>query len=184
LIQAPTSATVTTVTWATSPNAIGYQVSVNGKLSCSTVTTQCKVPQLLGPKSRIEVIALGNDGTASLNSIAIYAPLKPIEISAVDFAVNKSILDSAAKKVLLAFVTKIKAPGFTSVTIVGHVDSKTASKAAKALATARAKATLGYLSKYLKVTMKVVAQSATDVIASNKTKAGQALNRRVALLIK
>jgi outer membrane protein OmpA-like peptidoglycan-associated protein len=53
----------------------------------------------------------------------------------------------------------MKTQGFTSVTIVGHVDTKKPSRAAKALAAARAKATSSFLAKYLKVTMKVVAQS-------------------------
>jgi outer membrane protein OmpA-like peptidoglycan-associated protein len=184
LIQAPSRATATSVTWATSPNAIGYQVFVNGKLLCLTATDQCNVPQLVGPKSKIEVVALGNDGTISLKTVAVYASVRPIEISAVNFAVNKSTLDTAATKTLLAFVAIIKTQGFTSITIVGHIDGKTASKATKALATARAKATLSFLSKYLKVTLKVTAQSTTDIIATNTTKTGQALNRRVALLIK
>ena len=184
LIQAPKSATSTTVTWARSLNAIGYQVFVNGQLLCSTLVTKCDVAMLVGPKSKIELVALGNDGTTSVSTIAAYAPTKPIEIGAVNFAAGKSKLDATAKKSLLAFVAEMKALGFTSVTIVGHVDSKKPSSAARALATARAKATLSFLADYLKVTMKVVAQSSSGVISSTKTKAGQALNRRAALLVK
>jgi outer membrane protein OmpA-like peptidoglycan-associated protein len=184
LIHSPKSATTTTVTWASSPNAIGYQAFVNGKLLCSTMATQCNVAQLVGPKSKIEVVALGNDGTVSARTVAVYAPAKPVEIGAVNFAANKSTLDATAKKNLLAFVAVMKAEGFTLVTIVGHLDSKKPTAAAKALATARAKATLTYLSKYLKITMEVAAQSSSDVISSTKTKSGQALNRRAALLVK
>jgi outer membrane protein OmpA-like peptidoglycan-associated protein len=164
LIQSPTSATSSTVTWTSSSNAIGYQIFVDGTLICLTLRTQCNVAQLTGPKSKIEVVALGNDGTVSAGTVAVYAPAKPVEIGAINFTTNKSALDAASKKRLLALVAVMKAHRFTSMTIVGHFDSKKPSRAAKALATARAKATLSFLAKYLKVTMKVVVLGSSGTV--------------------
>lgn len=183
-IQVPKGAKSTTVTWSTSPNAIGYQVLANGKLLCTTTLSQCDVPQLLGPKAVIQIIATGGDGTTSIKTVAIYALNKPMEVSAVNFAANKSALDSATKKRLLAFVALVKTQGFTSVTITGHADGPGSTKSNVALSKARAKATLNFLAKYLKVSIKMVAHGVREPVASNKTKAGQATNSRIALLVK
>lgn len=179
-----TGATSTTVSWLPSPNASGYEVRVSGKLVCTTELGQCVVPGVLGPKSKIEVVATGGDGISSVSVLAAYTPGPAVEISAVNFAANSTAIDSSAKSRLLGLVALVKAQGFTSVTLVGHVDSLPPSKAAAVLATARAKATLKFLAKYLKVSTKIATQSAADPIASEPTKAGQAANRRVAVLVR
>ena len=176
-------ATSTTVSWLPSPNANGYQVLVAGKLVCTTQLLQCLVPRALGPKSKIEVIATGGDGINSLPALAAYAPGAAIEVSSANFAAKSSTLDSSAKSKLLALAALVKAQGFTSVTLVGHVNSLPPSKATAALASARAKAALIFLSKYLKVATKIAVQGADEPIASETTKAGQAANRRVAFRV-
>ena len=179
-----TGATSTTVSWLPSPNASGYEVRVAGKLVCTTELAQCVVPGVLGPKSKIEVVATGGDGISSVSGLAAYTPGPAVEISSINFAANSAAIDSSAKSRLLALVALVKAQGFTSVTLVGHVDSLPPSKATAVLASARAKATLKFLAKYLKVSTKIATQSAADPIASEPTKEGQAANRRVAVLVR
>jgi outer membrane protein OmpA-like peptidoglycan-associated protein len=180
----PKSANSTTVTWTRSPNAIGYQVLIDGKRLCSTSATECNAPRLVGPNSKIEVTAFGNDGTISARTLAAYVPVKPVEISSVNFASSSSVIDATAKKKLLAFIALFKAQGFRSISIVGYTDNQGEAKGSAALATARAKSTRNFLAKYLKVPMQIDAQGIKAPIASNKTKAGQAQNRRAAVLVK
>jgi outer membrane protein OmpA-like peptidoglycan-associated protein len=207
-VQAPINSNSTAVSWVASPNATGYQIFVNGQLICETISIRCAVPKLLGPKAKIEVQATGNDGTISSRTLAAYSPAKPVEVAAVNFAERSAVIDSMAKKKLLTFVRLIRDQGFTSVVITGHTDNQGGSQGSAALSQARAKATFKFLSTYLVLvknqnapqtviystgsntakavisSLTIVAQGLRDPVASNKTKAGQAANRRAALLVR
>ena len=62
----PQTAARTTITWAPSPNAIGYLVDVNGSLVCNTTNTSCALPKLIGPAAKNVLTAIGNDGNRAV----------------------------------------------------------------------------------------------------------------------
>ena len=174
----PTAATNTNLGWQKSPNATGYKVYVNGKLVCETTATACNVKQILGPKAKITVVALGNDGTVSKQTLPVYAPKKPIPVLIVNFDVSKYTITPTAKKKLDAFVKMMKEQGFTRVVIEGHTDNQGGSSGATALSRNRARVVSEYLDDYLTVKFSKAQFGEKRPTKSNATKAGQAANRR------
>ena len=60
-VSAPILFTTSTVSWAPSPNAIGYKVLIRGVQVCATTTTNCQVPFTVGPGTPVTVEALGHE---------------------------------------------------------------------------------------------------------------------------
>lgn len=168
----------TIVTWEAAAGAIRYDVDMDGKQICSTSATACAVNEIVGPKSKIEVTAIGNDETKSAPRISPYAAEKPFAIQTLPFAINKSVLSSASKRDLDEVVAIVKAKGFTKMVIDGHTDS-TWPKVNAALSKSRAQAVVVYLKKYLPdVNFTLQGYAATKPRATNATTQGKALNRR------
>jgi OOP family OmpA-OmpF porin len=103
------------------------------------------------------------------------------------FAFDSAKLNSAGKSALDGVVSKIKSSGarVTNIIVVGHTDSIGSNSYNQRLSQKRAQTVAGYLaSKGLnRAQMKVSGKGETQPIASNKTKAGRAKNRRVEILV-
>ena len=140
------------ITWNPSTSdVVGYLVRVNSEAVCFTMSTSCEVNQLIGPKTKVEVLAQGNDNTFSASSsLPAFKPTKPIPALVVNFAVASSILSPKFKTDLRNLAKVMVKEGFTKVDITGHTDStgQRVSYDNKRLSDARAKATLNYLKRF------------------------------------
>ena len=172
----PTTSKKSKITWTPVVNAVKYELAVNGKVVCSSTATTCAVPALLGPKARVELTTLGNDGTKSMSVAPAYVPGKPVPALAVNFGRSQTALTAAAKKQLDAFVMLMKEQGFTEVTMQAFTDLPTTTSRARALTSSRNKAVTAYLSKFLEV--KLVAAPA------KRSATGRAADRRVELAVR
>jgi len=149
----PESRSNTNVNWTPSPNAISYQVLNNGVAVCTSTSTACSIPKILGPKSKLEVVALGNDGTISSQVIPAYISGKPIPVLDVKFALGSANISKGEVKKLQGFIKLMNEQGFTKVSISAFTDGVGGASGAKALSTARAKAVARYLDRFLDVSL-------------------------------
>jgi outer membrane protein OmpA-like peptidoglycan-associated protein len=171
----------TTVAWKASPNAIGYDVLVNGASVSTTTATTFRLRQVIGPKTRVTVVALGNDGTIAP---AVVAALKaaPITIGRAGFAANSAKLTPAIARILDQVVIITRAAGFKRIVVEGHTDNSGPASQSKPLSQARAAVVAEYVrSKLTSAGVVVTVRYAGDSkpVASNKTKSGREANRRV-----
>lgn len=99
-----------------------------------------------------------------------------------NFATDSAQLRSGAIDQLNAFVDTVKRSGVTpsTITIVGHTDSRGSKKYNQRLSERRAQSVADYLaSQGLTGNMQVGGRGEVEPVASNKSKAGRAQNRRV-----
>lgn len=181
----PQSSTETKIDWNPSPNAVGYQVLVDGKIACVTSSslTECSVPQLLGPKSEVQVISRGGSLLKSDPVPAVYTNKDPIVAGLVNFANNSYVLTSSEKAKLRELATTIKEEGFTNVLISGHTDPNTGVDN-QTLSENRAKATAEYLQKFVpKLTVKVQGFAATQRTGSGNDEIVYANDRRAEIKV-
>jgi hypothetical protein len=150
----PTSRTATNVTWEVSPNAASYKVVLNNVSLCETASASCSIPKILGPKAKLEVISLGNDGTVSTQVLPAYVPGKPIPVLDVKFSSGSSRIDSKGIRQLKQFVQLMEEQGFTRVTVTAFTDSIGSQSNAKILSSARSKAIAAYLDRFLSVSIR------------------------------
>jgi outer membrane protein OmpA-like peptidoglycan-associated protein len=178
-VRRPATSRSTAVAWAASPNATGYVARLAGKPVCTTHRTSCTVPALLGPKARLAVTALGNDGTRSTVAVAGYrAPSKPIQLASVYFATDSSRLSGAARARLRRIAGDMRGQGFTSLVLSGHTDRRGSLQYNTALSRARADVVRDYLRNRFGVHFSVSYHAYLEPAASNATAAGRAHNRR------
>ena len=141
------------VTWAPSQSeVVGYIVTVNSQPTCFTMTTSCEINQLIGPKTKVAVIAQGNDNTFSTSApLPAFKPTRPVPALVVNFAVASSILSPKFKADLRDLAKVMVKAGFTKVDIAGHTDStgQEVGYDNQQLSDARAKATLTYLKRFV-----------------------------------
>lgn len=99
----------------------------------------------------------------------------------VMFAYNKATLTAKAKSTLTEIATKIAAANSTQLTVVGHTDSDGADAHNLKLSKRRATTVASFLAAHLPATttIKAVGKGETQPRATNTTKSGRALNRRV-----
>lgn len=191
----PSAATYTpgrwsTVRWAGVANATGYQVRVNGRLSCSraAATSFCKVPGKLGPKAEVEVRSLGAGGTHSAWASARYrANPTPVLLATAHFPPFSARLTAATKNRLRRVARLLAAQGFRSVVLTGYT-ARTPGKGSPTfrlrLSKQRAAAVKRFLQRWLdqldaEVRIQIRAKGGRNPIADNGTKKGRAQNRRV-----
>ena len=153
--------TSTIVTWQPAPNAIAYQVKVDGKVVGETSASTLNVANVYGPSHTVEVIPLGNDGTVG-NAIATQIPVKSIAVGSLTFKGTSSTLTPSQKKILSSLAKSAKAGGITKITLNGIVESAGATISNKALAAARANAVKSYLQS------KVTGSAIKFVVTANK----------------
>ena len=177
---APTDINKSSITWAPSSSQItSYLVTLNGKEVCQTKATTCPVAALIGPKSVVTITALGNDQTVSTPVVIPYVATRPIPALKVNFAVGSSILSTAQKNEIRSVAQVIAAQGFTKLVVSGFTDSNGSLALNKVLSAARAKSVAAFMRTLLpEIEIKASAFGPTKPIASNKSKSGQAQNRR------
>ena len=150
----PVSRTATSVTWEPSPNAVSYKVVLNNQELCTSSTTSCSIPKILGPRSKMEVITLGNDGTVSSQVLPAYIPSKPIPVLDVKFGLGSSTITRSEIRKLRSFVSLMNEQGFTRVAITAFTDGVGGIAGAKSLSSARAQSVARFLDRFLNVELK------------------------------
>jgi outer membrane protein OmpA-like peptidoglycan-associated protein len=190
--QAPTNvvveekSTTNTITWNSALGAVTYQVIVNGVVLCTTNENTCTYKGSLAADAKVTVASLGLQKTYSA---AVPASVKKAGVSYTlfktidNFAKSSSTLTVAMKKILDAAIVKIKKLGFKTLVIEGHADGQAAAASVfSKVSIARANAVKAYLAPKLKSVKMTVKGLGMDIpVASNKTVAGQAKNRRATI---
>jgi outer membrane protein OmpA-like peptidoglycan-associated protein len=183
----PTTSTSTRISWKGSASATGYVVRVDGRVVCRTDGTNCVVPALLAPNQHVVIASTGNLGTVSDNAPAAYAPGRPVLIAIVHFASGSSHLRRAAKAKLDSTEAKIAKGGFTKAMLTCHTDSAGSLTYNMALSHARCVAVAHYIRRQLgisRVSYRQASFAFLRPVASNKTRAGMARNRRVEVYVR
>jgi len=177
---APTSINRSSIAWTPSTSqTTGYLVKVNGKEICQTTANSCPVAQLIGPKSVVTIVALGNDKTVSTQIVIPYVATRPIPALKVNFAVGSSVLSREQKIEIRSVARVIDTQGFTRLVVSGFTDSSGSSGLNKALSEARAKSVAAFMRTLLpKVAIKASAFGPKKPLASNSSETGKAQNRR------
>jgi len=176
----PKSINETVVSWKLSPNVLSYDVKIKGELVCQTITSSCLAPVGAGPKTPIQIIANGGDNLKAVIA-PTYQPNKPIPAITVNFATNSSVLNTAQKAELNKIAKYITEEGFMRLVVYGFTDSR-GGVDNQALSVARAQSTADYLAKLAPgIDFVVAGFGASKPVASNKTDAGMAANRRAEL---
>lgn len=176
----PVDLNTSVISWKKSPNALSYEVKVKGEVVCQTTSTSCTAPVTVGPKTPVEITAIGGDKLTVVTS-STYQPNKPVPAITINFKTASAVLSAAQKAELNKIAVVIKNEGFIRLVVSGHTDNQPGMDNQK-LSVARAKATADYLAKLVpSVDFVVKGYAATDPVASNDTAAGQAANRRAEL---
>ena len=176
------------VNWAPSQSeVVGYIVTVNSQPTCFTMTTSCEINQLIGPKTKVAVIAQGNDNTFSTSApLPAFKPTRPVPALVVNFAVASSVLSPKFKTDLRNLAKVMVKEGFTKVDIAGHTDStgQAVSYDNQQLSDARAKATLAYLKRFVPKLKSVTGSYAYERrITDESTTEALYLNRRAEVAV-
>jgi outer membrane protein OmpA-like peptidoglycan-associated protein len=171
------------ITWNSALGAVTYQVIVNGVVLCTTSENTCLYKGVLAADAKITVASLGRQSTfsAAIPAVIKKAGVKYTLLKTVDnFAKSSATLTLAMKKVLDGAIAKIKKLGLKTLVIEGHADGEpAAANVFSKISIARANAVKGYLAPKLKGVSMTVKGLGMDIpVASNKTVAGQAKNRR------
>ena len=168
------------ISWKLSPNATSYDVKVKGVLVCQTTASSCTAPVTVGPKTPVEITANGGDNLKAVIA-PTYQPNKPIPAITVNFATNSSVLSAAQKAELNKIAKYITEEGFMRLVVYGFTDSR-GGVDNQALSVARAQSTADYLAKLAPgIDFVVAGFGASKPVATNKTDAGMAANRRAEL---
>ena len=174
------------VTIPVDPNSQVQQVIINGKKTEEITTPDnVKLPSIVGPKDKVEVV-VNENGTQVVVPIK-YIP-NPITLANINFDFSSAKLTPKAKSILDNVAKVVKAHGFTYVDLSGHTDVfASAGFDNQKLSDNRSSAALNYLNKKLKglnVTIVTSGHAATkQVIASTEANA-RAINRRVEVIVK
>ena len=173
------------VTWEKQGDAEKYEVTLVNKVVCSTIEISCVIPQLLGPKAQIAVVAVSDQGVKSQPVPTVYkAPATPIDIAVANFTLNSPVLSKKDKVGIAALAKTIQLQGFTSIQVAGHTDSQGNDALNSALSRARAVSTFKYLKEILAktpISVSLLAEGASLPVESNITAEGRAANRRSVL---
>ena len=113
----PVNAKRSSIEWTNSPNAISYIVKLNGNEICSTIENSCQIPKIVGPKSEIKVISLGNDGTISEEKLPVFIGTQPIPVQNLSISNTASTLTSKEISRLKEVIKLVKVEGFNKVSI-------------------------------------------------------------------
>ena len=176
----PKSLEESVISWKRSPNAQSYSVAVKGEVMCQTTQTSCSVPLAIGPKTPVQITALGGDNLTSVVP-SNYQPNKPVPAITLNFKTGSALLSSAQKAELTSIAKVIKSEGFIRIVVSGHTDSQLGMDNQK-LSEARAKSTADYLAKLVPgVDFVVRGYAASQPVAVESSAAGMAANRRAEL---
>jgi len=177
---APVDIGKSSIAWQASPSkVVSYEVAVNGKVACTTPTTSCPLPALIGPNTKVTVSAIGNDETKSGPQVIPYAAVKPIPALKVNFNTGSAVLTAGQKREIAAIAKVIDNQGFTRLIVNGFTDATGSPALNAALSKARSIAVVNYMRPLIPfVSVKAGANGPAKPVASNKTDNGRAQNRR------
>ena len=143
------------------------------------------MPGLLGPKDKIILQSVGNNG---LEEVAVQIESSEIKLGNVNFGFGSTVLSADAKKLLKEVAQKVIKHGFTSIALNGHADSIASNPNVNDyISSNRSEAAKAYLSNLLKgkdVEISVAAFSDKKPLADNTSATARAVNRRVEILVK
>lgn len=185
-----TSATASSVRWTAAAGATGYVVKVAGTTVCTTSTTVCAVPRLLGPASVVTVTATGNDATTAAAARSTWGSTATA-LGHVHFVGDSAVLTPSSITALRALAGRLASAGVTRLTVHGFTattSSATRTAAQLRLSGERADAaaaviTAAYAARGASVRIVRVAEGATRPVASNATYAGRSENRRAEIVL-
>jgi len=143
-----------TIKFDPSPSqVVEYEVQVNGKTVCEGTSTSCNPGVLIGPKTKVELITVGNDDTRTSVLLPSHTPPQPVPALTVYFNVGSAKLTRAEIRKLDQFIAEVKSAGFNRVVLEGHTDVQGATSGFNnlALSNSRARQTAAYLNRSLKV---------------------------------
>ena len=183
----PASITRTSLGWSKSPteSVQKYEVSINGKLVCETVSTTCSVNKLIGPKTKVAVTAIGNEGTRSEVETGKYSPNKKVKVFTINFDEEKWDFTPTAIKKLNTYIEIIKREGFTQAFVQGYTDSQGRESTSLPLSKKRATVTTKYLSDRLpEVLFKWFALGQSNPLRKGLDPEDFAANRRAEIYVK
>ena len=181
---AVTGGAKTSIKWGAGKDAATYTVLVDGKSACSVGALTCDVSQLLGPKNVVTVTSVAANTKTSAAVPATYAAPESAQVlSVINFDSARAVIKSSEASKLRAFAAKVRAAGYTSLTVYGHTDSVGGVDNRK-LSVSRANATITYLKKILPgVKFTVSGFAASEPVGDNSTADGKAANRRAEIFI-
>jgi outer membrane protein OmpA-like peptidoglycan-associated protein len=178
----PLTASRTRISWHRSRNAHRYQVVVGGRVVCVTRHQSCTVPQLLGPRQRVLIRALGGAGTRSARTAARPQVRHQVAMASVYFATASAHLTAADRRTLRRFAKVILSRGFRHLVLVGHTDSRGSQADNQRLSARRSRHTHAYLQRLLAghgVRLRTSWRGERAPEGNNSTAVGRARNRRV-----
>lgn len=169
-------------------NTANTAILVNGQVVTTKVWASGKVvlPQVVGPKDKVIIQTTALDGT--IQKTVAPKTTKPISIANVNFDVASADLTPAAKKILDKVVKVVVEHGFKNVKLAGHTDAQGSdvNYDNQALSESRNKSALLYLKQALakyKVKFTTYAYADSVPLGDNSVADGQAVNRRVEILV-
>lgn len=171
-----------TITWNAIAGAKSYRITSGNKVVCVTTKNSCASSIPLGPKSALTITATGNDQVKVVSTVTPIIKAD-VEAASVNFDSGEFALSSAGRAELLRFARAIRPLGYTKLTVTGHTDADQGVDNSK-LSQDRAKAVLEVLQRLLPgISISIKGQADSAPVASNKTKAGKAKNRRVEIRV-
>lgn len=171
-----------TITWNAIAGAKSYRITSGNKVVCVTTKNSCASSIPLGPKSALTITATGNDQVKVVSTVTPIIKAD-VEAASVNFDSGEFALSSAGRAELLRFARAIRPLGYTKLTVTGHTDADQGVDNSK-LSQDRAKAVLELLQRLLPgISISIKGQADSAPVASNKTKAGKAKNRRVEIRV-
>jgi len=173
------------VRWTASPTGTvtTYRVYTRGRLVCTTTATSCHVDRLLGPRSKVTVVAVGGSALASAATPAKYRFRACIIVTSVHFASASAELTRAARRTVAHVKATLRNKGFRHVCLVGHTDSRGSVASNTRLSAQRASAVAHRMRGHLSVKVSTKYVGEKDPAHGNGSAAGRADNRRVTVAI-
>jgi len=161
--------------------------NVNGRTIECVVESgngQVVIAALIGPKDKVEITVRNPAGVPFTGKADL--PKAAFTLANVNFNAGSAVLTPKARQLLNRVAKILRSRGYTKISLTGHTDNQTTpANFARVLSSNRARAVSNYLAGkglQLRVSIRAVAES--EPIASNNTKKGQALNRRVEIKVR
>jgi hypothetical protein len=185
----------TRIEWKTVELADGYEVwlinsgsaDLRRRLICRVSSVSfCEVSTLLGPRHRLEIIAIGKDGTLSPSVVLRYRINRKVPALKTMFRTDSWKLSSSARRELRKFAAAVRVGGFRRIHLAGHTDRRGGLIDMRYLSEARNRAVRRYLQQQLKglpVVFQMRAHAFTLPSAPNNSLTGMKSNRRVEIFI-
>jgi OOP family OmpA-OmpF porin len=145
---------------------------------------QVVISRLIGPKDRVEITVRNPAGVPFTGQADL--PEEIFTLANVNFNAGSAALTTKARRLLDRVAKILQGRGYNRIVLIGHTDNQSTSAAfARELSANRARAVSNYLAtKGLQLRVSIRAAAEDEPIASNNTKRGQALNRRVEIKVR